>query len=319
MTSLRQFDRTCRLTIAELGDPFGLLIEYAQDLGLRIAFDILKTNDLQPNRGSVTIWNLAEDTRSDLTGKVKRLIRTTFGQGDIDGRAQADPKATAFALGTAYVTLSAGYGPVPIQVMEGNTTGIKSVRRGVDWTTTLTFGDSELQARGSIVNRSFAIGTPFATVILYLVASLGVSFDPAEVTAALAASPTGRTDFPHGVTIVGPAIKNLDRLLKNLDIKASIQDGKFQVLNGNGTTNDPPILMSLENGLLDAPRALDDGGYEIRSFVTGELSPGRPLTLETAAVQGLYRVEEVRHRGDTHGADWHSVTEIQEPLAVDIG
>lgn len=314
--ALEQFDRNAKLTIAELGDPFGLAIEFAQDRGLRFSFDVTKTNDLQPNTATITIYNLAEDTRSDLTRKVRRLAAKTYSL--VDGAVPGNVEQTAFALGAAYVKLSAGYGRAPSQVMEGTSTSITSSRSGSDWRTILTFGDGELQARAALANQSFAPGTPFAVVIQYLIDTLGVDNNPAELALALAGKPAVTTGFPKGVLVTGPARKKLEQLLGLLEIRASIQDGRFQILTETGTTLDAPIPLSLSNGLLDKPRPLEDNAFEVRTLLLPELSPGRPVALVSADVSGAFRVEQVTHRGDTHGGDWFSVAELREPFAVEF-
>jgi len=316
--ALEQFDRTAKLTIAELGDPFGLAIEFAQDRGLRFAFDVTKTNDLQPNAATITIWNLAESTRSDLTRKVRRLAAATYGLGAVGGAVPGNVEATAFALGAAYVKLSAGYGKASSQVMEGTSTSITSKRTGVDWRTILTFGDGELAARAAIANQSFAPGTPYAAVIQYLIDTLGVDNDPAELATALGGKPSVAIGFPKGVLVTGPARKKLESLLGLLEIRASIQDGRFQILTDVGTTQDAPIPLSLANGLLDKPRPLEDNAFEVRTLLLPELSPGRPVALTSADVSGAFRVEQVSHRGDTHGGEWFSVAELREPFAVSL-
>ena len=315
MVDLVQFDRTARITIAEPGDPFGLEVEFAKDLGLRIAFEVLKTNDLQPNTGAVTIYNLAEDTRSSFTGKVARLLKAKVGLGVIGG-AVPDVEATAAASGAAYCKLSAGYGTAAAQILEGTATTVESTRRGNDWRTTLTFGDGELGLRAGSLNQVFAPGTAFDVVIKFLIDSLGVYVDPAVLAQGLAGSASVRTDFPKGVTLTGSARAALEQFLAFVEVRASIQDGEFLILKDDSTTDDLPVRLGIDNGLLEQPRPLEDGGYEVSALLTPELSPGRPVILDSKIAQGNFRVEQVNHRGDTHGAEWHSTAELADLSAI---
>jgi hypothetical protein len=55
----------------------------------------------------------------------------------------------------------------------------------------------------------------------------------------------------------------------------------------------------------------EDGYLKVKSVLQPGLRPGRGLQLQSAAYSGLFRIEKVKHEGDTHGQTWTSDIEAR--------
>lgn len=312
-----RYDRAVRVEVTDPEDPIGNLIEYGRGRGLRMGFDVLKTNDLQPNTGRIRIFNLNETTRGQLQGKIKRRLSvpaTLEGGTAVPGDAQQ----TANRLQIAYTRLFAGYGDTPEQILEGTAERVESNRPGLDWLTDLSFGDSEATLRASIANKVFKPGTGVEQPLQYLIDTLGVATAPGfSVTLAQALAEgkldtSGvRTDFPKGLSLFGPSRELLQQLLDLLDLRAQITDGEFTILRSDGSIDATPLLLTDTSGLLEAPVPLEEDTYSVVSYLEPRFQPGRTVRIETASLTGTFVVEQVRHRGDTHGDEFRSRAELR--------
>lgn len=302
-----RFDRAVRLHVTDPEDPLGNLLEFQEGRGLRMRFDILKTNDLQPNTGQVQIYNLNETTRGEITGRVKRNLEVPLSVES--GTAVPDAQVTASNGGFAYVRLFAGYGSAPEQILEGAAATATSDRPGLDWITSLAFGDSENSLRASLANKVFGPGTPLLPVVQYLVNTLGVATAPTFAATLLGAG--GRTDFPKGISLFGQARDLLGELLSLLDLRAQITDGELTLVDRDGAISVAPLVITDLDGLLEAPAPLEGETYQIVSDLEPQLAPGRLVNITTTTLQGTFVVQQVRHRGDTHGSRFRSTTELR--------
>lgn len=306
-----RFDRAVRLEVTDPDDLLGTRVEYGKGLGLRMRFDILKTNDLQANTGQIQIYNLNETTRGEISGKVKRdtLLPTSVESGT----SVTDAERTAGNMGFAYARLFAGYGSAPEQILEGAASHVESNRAGLDWITTMHFGDSENSLRAALASKVFAPGTRLTPVLQYLVDTLGVATAPGfqlKILAALAKT-GGRADFPKGISLQGPSRELLSQLLQLLDLRAQVTDGEMTVLDRDGAIDVAPLLVTDLSGLLEAPIPLENDTYALVSDLEPQFAPGRLVTVATTTLAGTFVVDQVRHRGDTHGNNFRSRTELR--------
>ena len=108
------------------------------------------------------------------------------------------------------------------------------------------------------------------------------------------------------------AQRELDRLCKTLGYDWSIQDGQLQLLGARDTIEPgDAIVLNPASGMIGTPEPGENGIVEVRSLLIPQLSPGRRVKLEAAAIQGNYRVEKVVYQGDTRGQDWYADLELK--------
>lgn len=283
----RLFKRECSVTIAQPLDssqlnvvdlpPNALVIEH-----LRVMFNIEKNLGKEPNKGQVEIFNLSEQSRGEM-------------------------KSTPL-----YVRVDAGYDGNLQRLFTGDVRsgGVGHARLGVDWKTHLELGDGERAFRFARVNRSYRGGVDARTAVVEIARSMGVVATFTSDTAKIL-----RSQYAAGLTLQGPAQRELSRILAPHGLEWSIQDGRLQVIKTGEVRSDEAVLISEAAGMIGVP---DFGAPEkkgglppliVRTLLQPQVTPGGRIVLESESIRGVYRVERVKHVGDTHGDDWF--TEIE--------
>ena len=327
----RIFGRVATLEVVPPLLP-GIRIETRASRGLRFQFSVLKTMDPAPSTASMTVYNLAKSTRELITGVSSRTIDISNVNG-LDGLTPAQRVLAGIgrpavqithASGGAYVRLSAGYerGNRASQIFEGATTTADNRWSGSTWTTTLTCGDGQAGTDSGIACRAFESGTPLLVVVRYLRRTMGLGVGNSEFAITLPSVSGDRNTFPDGFVAVGKAADILTELFKLQDIDWFVDDGDLFIRDGRGEvpTANPgvfvPVVLDVGHGLLERPRRLEDGRYELVSLLNPNLRlAGRAIVLSGEAA-GNYRIEQVMHSGDTHGGDFRTVAEVRSIATI---
>lgn len=261
-----------------------------QKTGFRCAFTVEKSLGKNPNKCDLVISNLAPATRS------------------------------AVARSPCSVILTAGYDGVMKRLFYGDVRWADTDKDGGTRNTTILLGDGDRAFRHARVNRSYRAGSQVRDAVKYVAGQMGLA-PPAEIDASddLAAQ------FAAGDTIVGSARDELTRLLAPYGYGWSIQDGRLVVLKEGQVRAGEAWLIDANSGLIGEPaiappehltrksgktKKHDKGPkLTVRVALSPEISPGGTIRLRSEKISGDFRVESVRHSGDTEGTDW--VTEIE--------
>lgn len=255
---------------------------------LRASFTVEKTSTGEPNKARVSLYNLSEDTRNELT-----------------------------QMKQAQVTLEAGYPENLGLLFHGDTrrgpSGIQHEWAGTEWVTRLECGDGETAIRDARFVGSFARGTSVADVARAIAKELGVGMGNLEEVLAAGGFRQGLQAFSGGFSARGKASTELNRLLGSLGLEASIQDGKLQVLKPGETLKGQAVLLSTALGnIIGSPSynsaEKQDGPptLKVRTPLQPVLKPGVQVRIESRQVRGFFKVKAVVHSGDTHAGDWVS-------------
>lgn len=262
------------------GRVWSLSIGTRQWSDLRVVFEIQKTLGRHPNPAQITIYNLARSTRD------------SFARGDA-------------------VRLVAGYEGQADLVYAGDLVETSSLRDGADWATTVSCSDGARAWRAN-ERASYRNGANVATVVESLAKSMGLAVAPGSL-AVLAGS-----QVRGSLVQVGQAARSMQTLLEPLGLSWSIQDGALQLIQLNGTTTEEAVLLSPETGLVGSPEKMGSRGTASKrdkvratSLLQGTLRPGRQVKLQSEQLSGYFRVNEVLHKGDSHGDEWYSETILQ--------
>lgn len=302
-----QFNRKVTLEFGELGKT-GLRVQ-----NLRCSFNVKKTSTDTFNTGKATVYNLNESSRKfvdsfDIT-KAKNLL-----------------------------SISAGYEGTEQLIFRGN---ISLVSVSIEKPLVLTNIEANDGERG--INElkfypplSYKSGT-WAKRVLRDVSNktgLGQKF--------IDWSKIPDRQYKNGFAFQGSAKVLFNNLCNYLGLNWSIQDNqlKFTVV---GKTDGAPILnLTPETGLLSSPIRLNDikaamygtlskqekleaglqklkgetgkkysekvsGGYEIKCLLQPVAEPGGVVQVTAEGIdKKQFRILEVEHTGDTHGAEWNS-------------
>lgn len=252
---------------------------------LRVQFKIHRSLTKHPNTCDVTITNLAEKSRSEFTKK------------------------------PLLVKIDAGYDDELRFMYSGDLRFGMSEQKGPSWETLLQLGDGDCMHRWARVNRSYAAGTSIRRVLNDAAASMGLSL-PKNL------STDTRLDraFPVGTTSHGPTRDEMTRLLAPFGYHYSIQNGVLRALRDEDVNPAVAIPIDEDHGMIGSPafgtppRSGKPPHVTVRMLLYPEINPGDLIKLKSRDKNGFFRVETVRHDGDTHGTgqdSWTTTLEIK--------
>ena len=275
--------------------------------GLRVAFNIEKDAEPEPNPAEISVWNMAKKTRTKMLDRTIPLI------------------------------LQAGYVDNIEQIFIGDIrpNGVSTVRDGGDWITTFKAGDGD-NAHKARIQESFAKGAKPKDVLKkimekveeHLSGNKSLAAKLADKVAdAIKAGKQGGIDavlseFFGGTTVSGSAVKEVERLLKGFGYGYSIQDGHQQVVEDGSYTDDDPVLLTPDTGLIGTPEPGSDLEIKnavgkvirtrkitkFRSLLQPRLKPLHRAKIKTpvSKYDGIYVINKVNFNGDTHGQNWYA-------------
>lgn len=281
----RLWRRTCSLIVDGAGGA-GL------DLGdLRVVFETRKGDAETPNHAIVTVFNLSAQTAARIGGEFD------------------------------HVALAGGYAGRMGTLFSGTIRQVRRGReRGTDGWVEIVAADGDRAYNGAVVSRTLAAGaTPADQIGVAMEALAAQGAAPGHV-AALGGQP-----LPRGKVLFGMARRTMRAVAEDRQANWSIQDGRVQVLPLRATLPGQAIVLTHETGLLDAPEQTDDG-IRLVCLLDPRLAVGGTVRIDNASVvaartdlrrdaarrpasldhDGIYRILQVEHRGDTHGQDWAS-------------
>lgn len=264
--------------------------------GLDCAFEIVKTLRGEPNKCSLKLWNLAEDTRASFEQLAPRRRWQTTG---------------------IPVRIEAGYGEDRSLLWNGELRNVYTEVEGPDWVTSMDSGDGWLAWQNSRVNLSYGPMTPVETVFRALVQQLGVGVGNTDLKMF---SLTGMGKFfPHGKVISGSVAQELTDFCRSAGLECSIQDGVLQVLDLGQALRGKALLVSSDTGMVGSPSVDVDGIATVKTLLIPGVRVGQLISLSTAntslvtdlnaptgvsRISGTYRVEKATWSGDTSSDDW---------------
>lgn len=263
---------------------WALTIGDRQWTGLRVVFEINRNLSKKPDPAQITIYNLARETRSGFAGGEQ-------------------------------VRLVAGYTEAAGLIYAGTLVAITPNRDGPDYAVSLTCRDGDAAVRATIA-QSYVSGAPLSVVVGNLVSAMGLTLG-AGADRQLAGKST-RGAIAH----VGYAADKLEEALMPYGLRYTITDGTVQIVPVDGATAEEAVLLSPTTGLVGLPEPIVDSQrptkkkkkqhskrVRMTSLLQPGLMPGRRVALQGVPYEGVYRVDRLIHKGDSHGQDWYSVAE----------
>ena len=324
--------------------------------GVRFGFDVTRSfnaTENTPQKATIRVYNLAEDTRQNLQGckgvlapvpaswsKAQLLASDADRNYDGPDAITQNPEPlpgielppsqaeASIKFGYAYVILEAGYGGKVGQIFEGTMLIPRS--KQVDATTietTLEVGDGALGACKGIANTSFPEGTETLTVVRHLIRLLGVgagNLDTANWLRVLAAGQKQATaPFLTSSKLAAPyspsgqsAWVELAQMLEMSNVKWMIDAGDFFLLEPDGYLLGAPVDLGKPIGRID-----EDGGVYSGTFLLNQNArPAGKITVNSPKFRGEWIARSVNFRGDTHGGGWYTIVKFSanDPLGLGL-
>lgn len=269
---------------AEFFNPQPNLLEIDK---LRIAFKIEKHLAKDPNTCELTITNANDATRAQLC-RSPLVIR-------IDAGHVQDAGARHLFTGS----LRHGY----------------SKHEGANWHTVLNLADGAAAFDGARASKAFVRGTSAIQALRYVAGTMGLDL-PSEVQL----SAELQRQFATGLTLLGQSADEMTRLLAPFGYSWSIQDGRLIVLRDEQAAPGTALLISQETGLIGSPQFATPSKGDLkknkpakltfRTILYPQITPGFLVSVQSRAIDGIFRAERVTHTGDSHSStDW--VTEVE--------
>lgn len=299
------FDRKYELIVGESGGN-GVLIK-----DLRIAFSIEKTASSTPNQSTIRIWNMRPETRRAVS-KVNNAV-----------------------------ILKAGYdqdvGPQTIFI--GIVTRSTTVREGPDWITELQMADGMLAYRDAKASLNFPAGSLATAVVVGIAEKFELPMKPMP-------SGVVNKTYPHGFSFVGRIRDAMNKACDYAGLEWSIVDQEIQVIKKGGVIKQKAIYLTPDTGMVGSPqpeqktmsekkaakegvdvdnagvtvkketvskkkkkvhRTLSVEGYTVNSLLQPSIIPGGYVKVKSAAINDeFFRVESVKHAGDSDGGEWNT-------------
>lgn len=252
--------------------------------GFRIAFEVVQSNDSKANKAQASIFNLSESSRARF----------------------AERKRPQFIIEAGYVDTEA-------TIFNGEAVHVSSVRAQAGFETQVSAADG-LQAQRAIVSASLAGPNNVGQVFKQIASRMGVNAERAIAKALSGQFDGALQQLFSGAALMGPADKLMDQLGKSAGFEWSIQNGELVVLTKDGFVDEEVVVLGPRSGLIRSPERRRDEKKNreivvIRSMMQPRMAVGRKVQLESNEISGLFRIEVVKHVGDTHGNDWYSEVE----------
>lgn len=255
--------------------------------GLRVAFDITKTNKKSANNAKVMIYNLNESNKSLLKTKENLSL-----------------------------TLEVGYGLNNVDLLfTGDIVRSSTQRSGADFISTIEVDDGDEALTTATLDKSYVAGTNEKTIIED---ALQAMKDTGQVIIGSIAT-LKDSIAQNGFTASGLASDIVNGLAKKQDHDFSVQDNETQLLKADKDTGEEAIVLTPSTGLIGSPRigligkeATKTDGIEFKALIqTTRFKPGRVAQIKSREVDGFFKILKSKFTGDTHAPAWFVTCEAQ--------
>lgn len=323
-----QFLRSYKLIFGEPGND-GLVITNLNEDGtykpdsLRISFDIDKDTTKQTNKSTIKIWNLSDDSIDKVT-KNDIVVELWAGY-------QQQNNLRRIFIGYAV------------------TVETKFESEGKDIVTELKVSDGQIQIRDAIMSVGYPPGTNTKEIINGISTTMGLALFVAEDVEF--------PDYPDGFSHAGYAKDALDIVCGAIGASWSVQNSVLQIIMSDGTTGMQGFVFHAGSGLIGFPerivrsaystakkttsstttdasatttkrkrktkakkkkiRKQKKYGWRIKALLCPSLNPADAVRVESDYVTGWFKIEAIKHQGDTRGKDWYSNVDLIEILLDD--
>ncbi len=269
---MRLFNRAVSLTIGPSGQDD---IDLS---GFRIAFEVTKDDRGRPaNSATIAVYGLSRDTRN----RIEQGHRVTLGAGH-DGIART--------------------------IFVGDVTKIDGTRDAIK----IEADDSAVSISRINVAKTYDAGTPAGDMIADIAAAMG--FDGVNISDV-------EGTLNAGFAAIGPAAEAITNLTDRFGLVWTAQDYELFVTQKNEPISTDMLLLTYDTGLLDTPQRITQDNYRtvttkpmyrIKARLIGHFNPGRIVQIDTDDLKGIFRIQKLKHHGDTRGQAWYSELEVIE-------
>jgi Baseplate hub gp41 len=297
------FDRQYKLLVGKKGKDKGLEIT-----GLRITFEIEKTAKKNPNKSKIQIWNLQKTTRAEIEKPDTRCLLYAGYKEDVG----------------------------PLLIFSGNVTYAWTKFDKADVVTEFELGDGAQEIRDTTISVGYNKNIKSGQILKEVSNQMGLGLT--------LPSNAPERQWQNGLSYYGSARTLLDKVTKGTGLEWSIQNGNLQVIERGMVTTRQGVLLSSDSGMIESPERerttkdevktktnpktgkgkgkiqKDFDGWKVKTLLMPQLNPGDRVELDARAIKGVFRIQELKHTGDSYAeGDWQTELKLIDPNAPIAG
>ncbi|MDR2150135.1 MAG: hypothetical protein LBO67_04840 [Spirochaetaceae bacterium] len=248
---------------------------------LYIEFTVEKTQEQEPNTGTIKIYNLSENTSSQV------------------------------CVAGNHITLKAGYKDETIAALFfGDVVKGQRKRMQTDYVTELAVKESRTAVMASQVSISYDKNIEATTIIQALIDAIGLPSVGIENVPSDA-------QYPGGFSDIGNACDILTTVLNKFDLTFTIQNEQLYIIKPGEIVETTGLVLNKDTGLLTLPQPISDktGDSDIESEASNkwsfkallfpELIPGAGCKVESSTYNGELLIMRATFKGDNRVGDFY--------------
>jgi len=248
--------------------------------GLKIAFNIEKTESIENNKSKIQIYNLSKETSDKVCA-----------EGN-------------------HITLKAGYTDETVAaIFFGDVVRGERKRDGEDYVTELEVYDGRSAIMEGHVSVSYAKDTEAKTVVQAFLDAIGLPFKGLDLV------PNGE-NYDHGYAFIGMAGDGLRDVLNRFGLTYTIQNQMLYIIKPGEAADKTGLRLTPETGLLTIPQQIvdkttdDDVGskaanrWKFSTMLFPELIPKAACKVESSTLNGEVIISKSVMTGDNWDGDF---------------
>ena len=248
--------------------------------GLKIAFEIEKTDKPETNSGKVTIFNLSKETHDKI------------------------------CVAGNHCTLKAGYADETITaILFGDVVKGTRKKNGADYETEIEVKDGRVPVMAGLVSVSYAEDTDVLTIVQDLIDAIGM---PSKGTDLIPSD----AKIAEGFADIGQAAAILREVLDDYGLTFTIQNEMIYILRPGEASESTGLRLTPDTGLLTTPQPVSDkteetdttaeaaNRWEFRTMLFPQLIPGAACKVESSTITTDMKILTAKFSGDNWTADF---------------
>lgn len=277
----RLFKRKAQLIIGKIGS------EGRQIDGLRYAFDIEMTDTRETNKGKISIWGLAEESKGLLEQKDASIF-INIGYDDQE-----------------YSTLFIG------NIVEFE----EKIDDAGGYVVEINCKDGWIPLSNRKISLSFKAGSTTKQIINKIIADLNLTKGDYSALPDYV--------YNQGFSFIGSPGSALDNVLARIGYEWTIINNVLVISQNNKSSNETIMqFLSPTTGLLGRPSRFKDkpvktkvkknklmDGWKINSLIIPSIQPKSLISVESETITGIFLIKSVKFTGDTHDNNWNAEIE----------
>ena len=268
------FIRSVEVTIGPKGGE-GVKIN-----GLKIAFEIEKTDKPETNTAKVQIYNLSKETHEKI------------------------------CVAGNHCTLKAGYTDETITaILFGDVVKGTRKKSGPDYCTEIEVKDGRVAVMAGQVSVAYEKDTDALTIVQDLIDAIGL---PSKGTELI---PSG-AKYPGAFSDIGQAADILRDVLNKYELWYTVQNEMIYILKEGEASESTGLRLTPETGLLTSPQPVSDktqetdtekeatNKWEFRAMLFPQLIPGAACKVEASTITSEMKITKAKNKGDNWLSDF---------------